>query len=80
MVATSTSVERVFSQGRQLLSFSRNRLQPSTIRAFLCLGSWGRKGLIGVEDLLAAVKDTKGGLKRKCGSDDDVVELEMDSA
>ena len=79
MVATSTSVERVFSQGRQLLSFPRNRLQPSTIRAFLCLGSWGRKGLIGVEDLLAAVKDTKGGLKRKrepFDSDDDVVEID----
>ena len=55
-VATSTAVECVFSQGRQLLSFTRNRLSPSSVRAFLCLGSWGHHDLIFYEDVLAAVK------------------------
>jgi len=62
LIATSTAVERVFSQGRQLLSFTRNRLSASSIRAFLCLGSWGRNDLILFEDVLAAVK---GNSKRK---------------
>lgn len=57
--ATSTAVERVFSQGRQLLHFTRNRLAPSTIRAFLCLGAWGRSNLLAMEDLLASVKSQK---------------------
>src|ERR1700692_2300957 len=33
-LATSTAVERLFSQGRQLLHFTRNRLSPSMIHAF----------------------------------------------
>jgi hypothetical protein len=67
LIATSTAVERVFSQGRQLLSFTRNRLSASSIRAFLCLGSWGRNDLILFEDVLAAVK---GNSKRKRESSD----------
>jgi hypothetical protein len=54
-LASSTAVERVFSQGRHLLSFSRNGLSPSSIRAFLCFGSWARCGLIIFDDVLAAV-------------------------
>lgn len=58
--ATSTAVlERVFSQGRQLLHFTHNRLSPSTIRAYLCLGAWGRCDLLVMEDLLAAVTTRK---------------------
>jgi hypothetical protein len=72
LVATSTAVERVFSQGRQLLSFTRNRLRASSIRAFLCLGSWGRNDLIFFEDVLAAVK---AGSKRKREASDLDVEL-----
>ena len=72
VVATSTAVERVFSQGRQLLSFTRNRLCPSTIRAFLCLGSWGCNDLIFFEDVLAAVK---GNSKRKHELSDSDVEV-----
>ncbi|KAG1801891.1 uncharacterized protein BJ212DRAFT_1267870, partial [Suillus subaureus] len=41
----STAVERAFSQDRQLLHFTRNRLARSTIRAFLYLGAWNRSGL-----------------------------------
>jgi hypothetical protein len=53
--ATSTSVERVFSQGRHLLPFARNSLSPSSIQAFLCFGSWARCGLVVFDDVVAAV-------------------------
>lgn len=53
--ATSTSVERVFSQGRHLLPFARNSLSPSSIRAFLCFGSWARCGLVVFDDVVTAV-------------------------
>ena len=52
-------MEQVFSQGRQLLHFTQNRLSPSAIRAFLCLGAWGRCNLLFMEDLLAAVTNRK---------------------
>ena len=74
-VAMSTAVECVFSQGRQLLSFTHNQLQPSSIHAFLCLGSWSCNNLILFEDVLA---DMKGNSKRKCelsDSDDGIVEV-----
>jgi hypothetical protein len=58
-MSPSSAPERVFSQGRQLLHFTRNRLAPSTIRAFLCLGAWGRSDLLATEDLLASVKSQK---------------------
>ncbi|GBE81312.1 hypothetical protein SCP_0310390 [Sparassis crispa] len=57
--ATSTAVERAFSQGRQLLHFTRNRLSPKSIRAALCLGSWGRSELLHIADLIAAVNTKK---------------------
>lgn len=56
LVATSTAVERVFSQGRHLLHHTRNRLSPASIRAHLCLGSWGRHDLLLMDDQVAAVK------------------------
>jgi hAT family C-terminal dimerisation region len=58
-VATSTEVERVFSQGRQLLHFTRNRLAPSSIRAYMCLGSWSRHDLLLMGDLLSALRPRK---------------------
>jgi hypothetical protein len=73
VTATSTTVERVFSQGRQLLSFTRNRLSASSIRAFLCLGSWGRNDLVCHEDLLAAVRENS---KRKRDDESDVEVIE----
>ena len=71
-IATSTAVERVFSQGRQLLSFTHNCLSASSICAYLCLGSWGRNDLIYFEDVLAAVK---GNAKRKWEKYDSEVEV-----
>ncbi|KIK49060.1 hypothetical protein CY34DRAFT_70720 [Suillus luteus UH-Slu-Lm8-n1] len=63
--ASSTAVERVFSQARQLLHFTRNRLSSASIRAFLCLGSWSRHDLIDTQDFLGVVMKTK---KRKHSS------------
>ena len=72
--AMSIAVECVFSQGCQLLSFTHNRLHVSSIRAFLCLGSWGHNDLVFMEDILAAVQSN---LKRKRESDEvEVVEIE----
>jgi len=73
-LATSTAVERVFSQGRQLLSFTRNRLSASNIRAFLCLGSWGRSDLIFFEDVISAVRGNSKRQREESGSDDEVIE------
>jgi hypothetical protein len=62
--ATSTAVERVFSQGRHILPFTRNRLSASTIRAYLCLGSWCRKNLVGIPEIVAIVKGDNKKRKR----------------
>jgi hypothetical protein len=62
-LATSTAVERVFSQGRHLLQFTWNRLSASSIRAYLCLGSWSQLDLVRMEDIVDAV--TPPSVKRK---------------
>jgi hypothetical protein len=62
LIATSTAIERVFSWGCQLLSFTRNCLSASSIHAYLCLGSWGSHDLIFFEDIMSAVR---GNSKRK---------------
>jgi hypothetical protein len=51
--ATSTDVERVFSQGRLLLSHVRNRLSSQSIRALMCLGNWSLLGLVKDKDITA---------------------------
>jgi hypothetical protein len=53
--ATSTTVERVFSKGHQLLSFTRNHLSPVSICSILCFGDWSQKGLVHMPDLVSAV-------------------------
>ena len=64
VLATSTAVERVFSQGRQLLSYTRNRLSPFSICSVLCFGDWSRKDSVHMPDLVAAVSD-KEKLKKR---------------
>ncbi|KAF5319133.1 hypothetical protein D9758_018622 [Tetrapyrgos nigripes] len=54
--ATSTDVERVFSRGRFLLPYVRNRLSADSTRALICLGQWSLMGLIHDEDVLAVAK------------------------
>ncbi|XP_006455328.1 hypothetical protein AGABI2DRAFT_56796, partial [Agaricus bisporus var. bisporus H97] len=44
--ATAVKVERIFSEGRSLLSHSRNRLTPESTRASMCLGEWSMSGFI----------------------------------
>ena len=58
-LATSTAVERVFSQGCQLLSYTRNRMSPSTIRSILCFGNWSRKDLVYMPELVEALDSRK---------------------
>lgn len=47
-------MERVFSQGRLLLPYIRNRLSSESTRALLCIGDWSRHGLVKYGDLKAA--------------------------
>jgi hypothetical protein len=54
--ATSTAVERLFSMGRQLLEFTRNRLSPASIRANLCFGDWARKDLVDMPELVEVIR------------------------
>jgi hypothetical protein len=60
VLATSTAVERVFSAGRQLLHFTRNRLNADSVRRFLCLGTWCRANVIGDDIIEAAVRKNMG--------------------
>jgi hypothetical protein len=60
ILATSTAVERVFSQGRQMLHFTRNCMSGTAIRNLLCLGSWCRNDLVVTDDLLSAIGHEKG--------------------
>jgi hypothetical protein len=53
-LATSVDVERVFSQGRLLLSHTRSRLSAQSIRCLLCLSSWATLGLIKDTDIKAS--------------------------
>lgn len=70
--ATSTAVERLFSQGRQLLHFTRSRLSPSMIRAFLCFGDWSRKDLVDMPDLALAIRGSRE--RKRPLSDGDSIE------
>ncbi|KIK90826.1 hypothetical protein PAXRUDRAFT_78511, partial [Paxillus rubicundulus Ve08.2h10] len=60
---TSAAVERVFSQGRHLFHFTRNRLSPSSTRGLLCLGSWSRCGLVVHDELFHVAKLKKKRLR-----------------
>ena len=55
-LATSTAVERVFSQGRQVLYFTRNRLSPASICSLLCFGDWSHKDLVSMPAIIEAIK------------------------
>ena len=54
-LATSVDVERVFSQGRIILSHLRSRLSVQTIRALMCVGEWSRVGYVMAGDFKMAV-------------------------
>ena len=48
-------VERVFSQGRIVLSHLCSRLSVQSTRALLCLGVWSRLGYVSDIDIRAVV-------------------------
>jgi hypothetical protein len=53
--ATSVAVERVFSQGRIVLSHLRSRLSVQSTRALMCLGVWSCLGYVRNSDIRAVV-------------------------
>ncbi|KAJ7436668.1 hypothetical protein B0H11DRAFT_1732008 [Mycena galericulata] len=57
--ATSVAVEHVFSHGRRLLHLTRNHMSAASFRRLLCLGSWGRRDLLRINDLIAACSPKK---------------------
>lgn len=56
-LATTVDVERVFSQGRLVLSHVQSRLSVQSTRALLCLGAWCRVGLVKGSEMKAALGD-----------------------
>lgn len=69
--STTTGVERIFSRGRHLLHYPRNRMSSTSIAACLVLGSWCRQDLLKTSELMAAVSESRGGgYKRKRGAPD----------
>ncbi|KAJ7775952.1 hypothetical protein DFH07DRAFT_693449, partial [Mycena maculata] len=57
--ATSVAVKRDFSQGHHLLHFTHNRMSAASFRHLLCLGSWGRRDLLWINNLIAACSPNK---------------------
>ena len=55
-LATSVDVERVFSQGRIVLSHLRSRLSVQSTRALMCLGAWSLLGFVNDSDIKAIVR------------------------
>jgi len=53
--ATSVDVERIFSQGRILMSHLRSRLLVQSTRALMCIGEWSRLGYMNDIDIKDAV-------------------------
>ena len=50
--ATSAAVERVFSIGSNVISKSRNRLLPSTVRKVMLLKAWAATDIKVMNDML----------------------------
>jgi len=53
-VATSVSVEQVFSQGHLVLPYIYNRLLSQSTCALLCLGDWSLQGFVHNDDITSA--------------------------
>jgi hypothetical protein len=51
--ATSTDIERVFSQGRIVLSHIQNHLSAQSTCALLCLRNWSLLGYVKDKDITA---------------------------
>ena len=62
-------MEWVFSGGHQLLSYTRNRLSPSSVRAILCFCDWSKKDLVHMPELVEILED--------CQSKKHVLEVDL---
>ena len=69
------AVERVFSQGRLLLPYVRNRLSAESTRALLCLGEWSLRGLVKDKDVKLAAKLPDVDEESDLGEDWDRIDL-----
>lgn len=58
LLATSVDVERVFSEGRIILSHLRNRLSVQSTRALMCVGVWSKLGYVKDSDITKVVNHT----------------------
>ncbi|KAF5319422.1 hypothetical protein D9619_008796 [Psilocybe cf. subviscida] len=56
--ATSVDVERVFSEGRIVLSHLRNHLSVQSTRALMCVGVWSKLGYVKGSDIKKVVSQT----------------------
>jgi len=72
--ASTVDVERVFSQGRLVLSHIRNRLSVQSTRACMCVGAWSLLGLIKDSDIRAALgEEVTGGAEDDPAGEWDVI-------
>jgi hAT family C-terminal dimerisation region len=75
-LATSVDVERVFSQGRLLLSHVHSRLSVQSTRALWCLGSWSVLGLVRDRDVKACLGlDEVSEEEENLGEDWDAIQI-----
>jgi hypothetical protein len=72
--ATTVDVERVFSQGRLVLSHIRSHLSIQSTRALLCLGAWCQLGLVKGSDVKAALGDELVGEEEDLPTNWDVIQ------
>lgn len=72
--ATTVDVERVFSQGRLVLSHIRSRLSVQSTRALLCLGAWCQLGLVKGHDLKLALGEEVAGEEEELPSGWDTIQ------
>jgi hypothetical protein len=73
-LATTVDVERVFSQGRLVLSHVRSRLSVQSMRALLCLGVWSCLRLVKDSDIKAALGDEVVGEEDELPTDWDTIQ------
>jgi len=59
--ASSTDIEHIFSRGRDLLDYRRNRLTAESMRALLCVGNWIRNGIITIDNITGFLAAGDGG-------------------
>lgn len=58
--ASSVHAERVFSRGRILLPHTRNRLDPKSVQALMCLGDWCWTGVCSRLHVMNALRHDNG--------------------